>query len=274
MKVLVTGNQGMIGSVIQATLKTEGFEVIGFDLANGDDIRNLDSVRDAVSGCDFIVHLAALLGYSDETAEDIMDTNLLGTWHVLLAAAEARVKRIIFFSSVDVLGIFKGERTPDYLPLDDNHPCYPKTTYGISKYLAEEMCRLFTNSSGISTICFRPPGVFDEEVYEYIRSRRQAEPEFEWKPFWEYGAFIDVRDLANATICALKCPDLGHVALLLCADDISSAQKTSRELASSLLPGVSWRGGLEFDRAPYKALIDTTQARQILGWIPRYHWRG
>jgi nucleoside-diphosphate-sugar epimerase len=64
MKVLVTGNQGMIGSVIEATLKTEGFEVIGFDLANGDDIRNLDSVRDAASGCDFIVHLAALLGYS------------------------------------------------------------------------------------------------------------------------------------------------------------------------------------------------------------------
>ncbi|MDZ8240137.1 MAG: NAD-dependent epimerase/dehydratase family protein [Nostoc sp. ChiQUE01a] len=63
------------------------------------------------------------------------------------AAAQAKVKRVVFFSSVDALGIFKGERKPDYLPLDDNHPCYPTTPYAVSKRLGEEMCRYFTNST-------------------------------------------------------------------------------------------------------------------------------
>jgi len=40
-----------------------------------------------------------------------------------------------------------------------------------------------------------------------------------------------------------------------------------------LLPGVPWRGGLEFEHDPYRALLDTHRARQILNWAPQYRWR-
>ncbi len=194
MKILVTGNEGMIGSVVEKVLRADGHEVIGYDIASGHDILNSNQISSAIVGCDAVVHLAALLGNDSETPDKIMAVNLLGTWHILTAAAEAKLKRVVFFSSVDALGIFKGERKPDYLPLDDNHPCYPTTPYAVSKRLGEEMCRFFTNSTGIPTICLRPPGVFDESTYDFIISNRQANPEFEWDPFWEYGAFLDVRD--------------------------------------------------------------------------------
>ncbi|MEH1859363.1 MAG: NAD(P)-dependent oxidoreductase [Nostoc sp.] len=273
MKVLVTGNEGMIGSVVEKVLRADGCEVIGFDIASGHNILNPDEIRSALVGCDAVIHLAALLGNSQDAPDEIMAVNLLGTWHILRAAAEAKLKRVVFFSSVDVLGIFKGERKPDYLPLDDNHPCYPTTPYAVSKRLGEEMCRYFTDSTGIPTICLRPPGVFDEETYDFIISNRQANPDFEWNPFWEYGAFLDVRDAAQAARYALYCPNPGHVTLLLCADDISSAHRTSQEMAQSLLPEVDWRGGDEYEHEPYKALINTQLAKEILQWVPRYKWR-
>ncbi|MCL6753578.1 NAD-dependent epimerase/dehydratase family protein [Nostoc sp. CCCryo 231-06] len=107
MKVLVTGNEGMIGSVVEKVLRAEGCEVIGFDIANGHNILNPDEIRSALVGCDAIIHLAALLGNSQDAPDEIMAVNLLGTWHILSAAAEAKLKRVVFFSSVDVLGIFK-----------------------------------------------------------------------------------------------------------------------------------------------------------------------
>ena len=273
MKVLVTGNEGMIGSVVEKVLRADGCEVIGFDIANGHNILNPNEIGSALKGCDAVVHLAALLGHSEDVPDEIMAVNLLGTWHILSAAVEAKLKRVVFFSSVDVLGIFKGERKPDYLPLDDNHPCYPITPYAISKHLGEKMCEYFTDSTDIPTICLRPPGVFDEDTYDFIISNRQANPNFEWNPFWEYGAFLDVRDTAEAARSALYCPNPGHVTLLLCADDISSAHRTSQEMAQSLLPEVDWRGGDEYEHEPYKALINTQLAKEILQWVPRYKWR-
>lgn len=273
MKILVTGNSGMIGVAVEKVLRDDGYEIVGFDIKNGQDILDQQQVRDYIQGCNAVVHLAALLGYSEDSANDIMAVNLLGTWHILTAALEAKIKRIVFFSSVDALGIFKGERKPDYLPLDDAHPCYPMTPYAISKKLGEEMCQFFTNSTGIPTICLRPPGVFDGETYDFIISNRRANPEFEWNPFWEYGAFLDVRDAAEAAKCALECPDPGHATLLLNADDISSASRTSREMAQSLHSDVEWRGGQEYEDQPYKALVDTKLAKEVLQWSPRYKWR-
>jgi nucleoside-diphosphate-sugar epimerase len=273
MRVLVTGNRGLIGACLHGALQAEGHEVTGFDIAAGEDVRDLDQLRAAAQGCQAIVHLAALLGRPGEEPADIMAVNLLGTWNILTTAREVGANRVVYYSSVNALGIFMGLKPPDYLPIDDAHPCYPSTPYGISKRLAEEMCRDFTRSTGISTICLRPPGVFNEAIYHQIREAREADPASEWEPIWEYGAFLDVRDAADAARCALSSPVSGHVTALLCAEDISSAEGTSRDLARRIHPQVPWRGGTVYEDEPYKALIDTRRAREILGWIPQHRWR-
>ncbi len=273
MHVLVTGSRGLAGSVLVAELREQGYEVVEFDISAGQDIRNLEAVRSAAQGCDAIIHLAALLGGPDDDPSDIMTVNLLGTWHTLLAAEEVGARRVVFFSSVNAMGVFMGQRAPDYLPIDDRHPCYPRGLYGLSKWRAEEMCRQFTARTGISTICLRPPAIFNDEVKRSIVTARRENTEFEWSPFWEYGAFLDVRDTAGAAVCALRCPDPGHVTVLVNAKDISSAVKSSRELVQMLHPDVPWKGGSEYEIDPYRSLVICDRAQRILGWSPNHTWR-
>ncbi len=273
MKILVTGSSGMIGQVVCQELQNAEHETVAFDSARGQNILDSQQLHSAMNGCNAVVHLAALLGDEHETAQEIMSVNLLGTWQVLQAAQAANVQRVIGFSSLEALGIFRGERAPDYLPIDDAHPCYPQSPYALSKLLAEVMCQHWTNRSGIASLCLRLPGVFTAETYNFIRQARRDNPEFEWFPFWQYGAFLDVRDAASAALCALTCEFSGHATLNLCADDISSALQNSRDLARLVCPDVEWHGGAEYETEPFKALVDNRRAKETLGWSPRYKWR-
>ena len=254
-------------------LGASGHEVVKFDLRDSCDILDVPMLRSAASDCDAIVHAAALLGRPDESQARIMQVNLQGTWNVLCAGVEARVQRVVFLSSVDALGLFKGERAPDYLPLDDAHPCYPTTAYAISKRLAEEMCRFVSVAHGLSVVCLRPPGVWARDTYAWVQSERAKRAEFEWDPFWEYGAFIDLGDLARACLGALSCDVEGFRCVLVSSADITTSGKTSRELAQFVHPDVAWRGGTEYEAEPYRSLIVIEPARQLLGWTPEHSWR-
>ncbi|MGF7236028.1 MAG: NAD-dependent epimerase/dehydratase family protein [Frankia sp.] len=281
----MTGDRGLVGTAVTATLRSAGHETVGFDLVDGHDVRDSASLKRMSGGCDGIVHLAAV----DEPVEDqslaefgpattgldalVFETNVVGMSNVLRAAERHGLPRVVVMSSVDVLGCFGGRGKPAYLPLDDRHPVRPAGAYGMSKWLAEQMCAAVTAATGICTVCLRPPGVFTEEIYAGVRRARRDDPNFEWSPIWEYGAFLDVRDLAFAVERALTVPLAGHHRLLLCAADISSARDGARVLAERLLPDVEWRGGSAYDRDPFRALVDTSRARTLLGWAPRYRWR-
>src|SRR5580692_6748797 len=140
MRVLVTGDRGTVGVPVADFLRREGYEVAGFDRADGADLLDLAALRRAASGCAAIVHLAALAHDGAGSPEQIMAVNVLGTWHVLLAAEAAGAGRVVCFSSAQVFGIAEGERFPDYFPVDDAHPRRAMRPYGLSKRLAEDLC--------------------------------------------------------------------------------------------------------------------------------------
>jgi UDP-glucose 4-epimerase len=273
MRVLVTGSSGKVGAQVVSDLAACEHTPVAYDLATGQDILDPVALLESARGCDAIVHSAALLGLADQGDSQIMATNLQGMWHVLSAAREAGIARVVFLSSVDALGVFKGERAPDYLPLDDAHPCCPSTPYAISKYLAENMCRLFAASTDVSVVCLRPPGVWTEATYARIQSARAMRTEFEWDPFWEYGAFIDVRDLSQACVCALTCRIERFACLLVSSGDITTSGRTSRELAAFVLPHVPWRGGSEYEAEPFRTLMNIENAKHTLAWEPKHSWR-
>ena len=273
MRVLVTGSRGLVGSAVTEELENARHTALGFDLRDGQDVLELAALSTAIRGCDAVVHAAALLGAERESAERIMEVNLLGTWNVLCAARAAYVKRVVFLSSVDALGVFKGERAPDYLPLDAAHRCYPSTPYGISKYLAEEMCRCVAEGGDMRIVALRPPGVWTQDTYGMIAVARAKRRECEWDPFWEYGAFIDVRDLSLACLQALTCDVEGYECVLVASSDITTSGAGSRALAQLVHPYVEWRGGAAYDADPYLTLLDIEPAKRLLGWSPRHAWR-
>jgi len=271
MRVFLTGSSGRIGSVVARVLKDNGCDVVSFDVKEGDDMLDAAVVEKAMSDCDAVAHLAAVMGQNPDEA--VFAGAAAGMWHVLQAAERHGIGRVVAYSSVNAMGIFMGESEPDFLPIDETHPCRPGRAYAMSKYLGEETCRLFTRRSGISTISIRPPAVWTDERIEGIRKLRAEDPDNEWKPNWEYGCYIHVEDLAIATWKALTCDFVGHEALLINASDVSSIELTSRELAQKILPHVEWRGGPKYDSEPYRALMDTSKARRILDWEPTFRWR-
>jgi UDP-glucose 4-epimerase len=271
VRVLVTGHRGFVGSQVAAFLRGRGHEVVGFDLADGADLLDLAALRRAASGCATVVHLGALAHDRSGGPDRIMAVNVLGTWHALLAAEDAGAHRVIHFSSAQVFGTAEGERIPDYFPVDDAHPRRAVRPYGLSKRLAEDLCEGFTARTGIATVSLRPVAVWAPTQYRQVRRQWQAHPRSQWHPFWEYGAFVDIRDVAAAVDRALTVPLHGHHRALLCAADIAGTAP-SLDLAARLTPHVPVTDPARYQADPWRALFDCSAAAIAFGWQPAHRW--
>jgi nucleoside-diphosphate-sugar epimerase len=273
MRILVTGHRGHVGAPVAAHLERLGHEVVGFDRVDGDDLLDFASVRRSADDCAAVVHAGAVPRDSAGNPEDIMAVNVLGTWHVLLAAEAAGAGRVVYFSSSQVFGLADGERLPDYFPVDDEHPRRATRPYGLSKCLAEDLCAGFTARTGIPTVALRPVWVWDPGMYQRIEAQWRADPGSKSPPTWEYGHFVDVRDVADAVRRALDMPLGEHHRVLLCAADIA-ATGPSLVRAARYAPSVPVRDVARFQREPRRALFDSSAAARLLGWRPHYGWAG
>lgn len=167
MKALVTGGAGFIGSNICKALAHEGAKITVLDnLSTGyksnldgiknitlieGDIRDTDAVKQAVSGCDTVFHLAASVGNKrsiDNPSED-SEINVMGTLRVLEAARAVGVRKIVTSSSAGIYGELKT------IPISECHPLDPITPYGASKLYTEKMSLAFAHTYEIEVICLR-----------------------------------------------------------------------------------------------------------------------
>ena len=270
MRVLVTGSAGVSGRVVVEELRRTGHEVWPFDLSDGLDVCDEQAVARAVTGVEAVVHLAAV-NEGDAPPSGIMGTNLGGTWNVLSAAADHGVSRVIFASSVNALGVFRGRRAPDYFPIDDDHPAYGTSAYGASKHLGEELCAMVSRTTGMTTVCLRIPWVLVPGNYPPSGPRRRWPGRRGTGGRWEYGLFIDVRDVASAVRCAVEGGFHGHARLLIAADDALGTD-APLVIADEVHPQVEWRDRERFEVDARLPLVDTSRARETLGWAPTHLW--
>lgn len=143
MRILVTGSSGFIASRLIMELINHGHEVAGFDVKDGQDIRNLGTVRNAVKGKDVVMHLAAVadLNWARANPLQTMDINVKGTWNVAMACQEAGAK--MFFSS-----------TCCTYGTQSTHPTYewslpnPNEIYACSKLAGEALIKGFKKTFG------------------------------------------------------------------------------------------------------------------------------
>jgi len=173
-KILITGADGFIGSHLTEALVRVGYEVRAFALydARGSrgwldrlapglldsfeirvgDIRDGESVSDAVRGCEIVVHLAALIGvpYSYASPASYVDTNVNGTLNLLLAARDLNVEAIIHTSSSEVYGC------ADVVPIGEEHPLRARSPYSASKIAADQLALSFHASFGLPLLVLRP----------------------------------------------------------------------------------------------------------------------
>ncbi len=271
MKILLTGNRGFLGTRLEHRLGQEGHSVTGFDIRDGLDLLNADSLKERISGCSGLVHCAVL---PRTCGSNEMHSNSAALQNLLSAAGQKHIRKFIFISSVDALGIFKGESPPKYFPIDELHPCDPHSDYGMSKLLGEQLCRRFAESNQfMSLIALRPPGIWDEQTYEYISAERRSNPVFEYQPFWEYGAFIDVRDLCDLIYAMLVSENQpGYRMYHVSADDITTSGPHRIEWTQRLHPHVRWRSEIDKHADPFSTLLDNSKVKQAFTWRPRHNW--
>lgn len=155
-KVLVTGSAGAIGVPVCRELLRRGHEVRGFDRVDTPGVpqtivgqlEDAAAVRCAVGGVDAVVHLAA--SPFDLPFPELVGPNVLGLFHVLDAAREARVERVVLASSIQVVG-----RRSDKPGPASTRRAAPGNHYALTKLWAEQMGRMYSQSFGLSVIAAR-----------------------------------------------------------------------------------------------------------------------
>jgi NAD dependent epimerase/dehydratase len=172
--ILITGADGFIGSHLTEALVRQGHKVRAFvlynsfnswgwlDQCNDDvkgqfevfagDVRDPHGIKEAMKGCDVVLHLAALIAipYSYHSPDTYVDTNIKGTLNVLQAARELGVSRVIHTSTSEVYG------TARFVPITEQHPLQGQSPYSATKIAADQLAYSFHASFGLPVVIARP----------------------------------------------------------------------------------------------------------------------
>ena len=172
--ILVTGAGGFIGSHLTERLAREGARVRAFvrynsrqdvgllsllprgllatiEVVSGD-LRDGEAIRRALSGVEVAFHLGALIAipYSYVHPREVVETNVLGTLNVLMAARDLGTARVVHTSTSEVYG------TARYAPIDEAHPLQGQSPYSASKIGADKIAESFYRSFGLPVATIRP----------------------------------------------------------------------------------------------------------------------
>jgi nucleoside-diphosphate-sugar epimerase len=172
-RYLITGIAGFIGSTLAHELLEQGHEVSGIDnLSTGrleniedikssinfrrGDIRNLDTVREMCEGADFVLHQAALASVPRSVKDPLTshESNVDGTMNVLLAARDARVKRVVYAASSSAYGDQPTQ------PKHEEMTPQPLSPYAVQKLSGEYYMQAFCRVYGMEAICLRYFNIF------------------------------------------------------------------------------------------------------------------
>lgn len=278
MKVLITGAAGKVGR--RVSQRFHEHDLVLIDTATTDDtaihnvdIKSLGTLSEYMKGVDVIVHLAAIPDpVPFDEYETILDVNVVGTLNVLQAARKANVKRVVMASSICATGLiyWLTPWSPVYLPLDEQHPCWPDDNYGASKLMCETIARGFHVREGIEIAALRLCGVFFPDDANSIERYRGwlKDPSGELvNRLWSY---VSVSDVVEAFFLAATVPNLSFEILDIAAADSAVGGSDLEFLVKKHYPSlIEDVRQLVKDRGGAPSLISTSRAYEALGWVAR-----
>ncbi len=297
-KILVTGADGFIGSHLVEHLLDQGVDVRAFVYYNSfnswgwlddtsehvrqsievfaGDIRDPHGVRHAMTGCDVVIHLAALIAipYSYHSPDTYIDTNVKGTLNVVQAARELGVARVVHTSTSEVYG------TARFVPITEAHPLQAQSPYSASKIGADQIAASFFHSFETPVAVVRPFNTYGPRqsaraviptiITQIASGARQV----------KLGAthptrdFNFVRDTVRGFVAIAECDAaVGQVVNVGSNYEVSIGD-TARLIAELMGRDVEFASddqrlrpaGSEVERL----WADNTRAGELAGWTPEY----
>ena len=282
-KAVVVGGAGFIGSNLVDALIAKSFDVEVIDnLVGGkkeqvnpkaklhiEDILNLEKIKPIFKDAEYVFHLAALprVQYSIEHPVETNRVNVEGTINVLIAAAAAGVKKLVYSASSSAYG------DQLVMPLQEDMLALPKSPYGLQKYIGELYCRLWSDIYNLPTVCLRyfnvygprqnPDGAYALVIAKFLRQRQNNEAMTITGDGEQTRDFTHVRDIVRANILAAESDRVGKGEVINAG---SSHNYSVNEIAAIIGgPTVNISARLE----PRASLADNSRARELLGWVPQ-----
>ena len=305
MRILVIGGAGYIGSHVTGAFLDRGYEVTVFDnlqsglrenlfsdacFVHGDLMRPEQLRAVMAQGYDGCVHLAALkaAGQSMLKPEEYAATNIAGTINILNQAAEAHLSPIIFSSSAAVYG------SPQYLPIDEQHPREPENFYGFTKLEVERLLGWYDQLKAVRFAAIRYFNAAGYDVEGRIKGL-ELNPENLLPIVMEVAAglrpklsiygtdyptrdgscirdYVHVTDLAEAHVAAFEYilqHDKSLTVNLGSQTGVSVLEMVER---ARILTGRPIMAEVTGRRAgdPSELVASSGYARELLGWVPKY----
>jgi len=260
---LVTGGAGFIGSHLAEDLVRLGERVRVLDnfmtgkrgnlapfaeaieLVEGD-IRDLETCRAASAGMDYVLHQAALpsVPRSIDDPFTTNEINIRGTLNVLWAAAEAKVKRLVFASSSSIYG------DDPTLPKREGSEGKPLSPYAVSKFVGEKYLQVFSAVYGLETVSLRYFNIFGSRqdpfsqyaaaIPLFITKILNGEPPTIYGDGEQSRDFTYIANVVEANLLACRAPGAsGGVFNIACAERVTVNDLTRRIaglLGSALKP--------------------------------------
>src|SRR6202790_4287018 len=291
MKYLVTGGAGFIGSNITDELVRRGESVVVLDDLSAGKESNLQGVRDGIewrvgsitdmatlqkacNGVDYVIHLAARTSVPRSLKDPIESNriNIDGTLNVLVAARDAKVRRLVYAASSSAYG------ETAILPKVETMQPQPISPYGVTKYVGELYAQTFGRCYGLENVCLRYFNIFGprqdpDSPYSGVLSRFAKAFLEEDRPVI-YGdgeqtrdfTFVDNAVQANLLACEAPAAS-GHTFNIGTGASVSlnHTQQLLCELTGKNLPA-RYDPAREGDIRD--SLADIHKARQMLGYDP------
>jgi nucleoside-diphosphate-sugar epimerase len=274
-KVLITGGSGFLGINLVRYLRHQGItDLVSLDLSDFDyperncvkvirgDIRDPETVREAMQGVDWVIHTAAALPLYKK--EEIFSTDIEGTRTLLEAALTEQVERFVHISSTAVYGI------PDHHPLREEDMLIGVGPYGEAKIAAEEAC-LEYRAKGLCVPILRPKSFIGPErlgvfalLYDWAKDGRNFPMIGSGKNRYQ---LLDVEDLCEAVyLCLIKDQAL--------VNDIFNVGATDFTTMKADYQAVLDRAGFgkRIIGTPAKPLIHALRILEFFKLSPLYKW--
>lgn len=270
MKLAITGGSGGVGRAVVALALAEGHTVVSLDrlalteapagvTAVEADLADYDGLVAALTGCEALIHLAAIPSPGAHPDPEVHNNNVVGSYNALRAAAEVGIRRVCQASSVNAIGLaYSRHPRFDYFPLDEAHPTYNEDPYSLSKWLCEQQADSFVRRYDMTIASLRFHWVVETREFAREHTRHyDGVPEFK-RALWGY-----VRRDATARACLLgvTAAFTGHEAFFIVAPDLAVDEPTL-DLKARYFPEVPVRGDLSGTRS----FFNCAKAERLLGW--------
>jgi len=301
LNILITGADGFIGSHLTEKLVRAGHNVKAFVFYNSfnswgwldhcsndvkghfevfsGDIRDPNGVRDALIGCESVLHLAALIAipYSYHSPDTYIDTNIKGTLNLLQAAKAVGVRRFIQTSTSEVYG------TARFVPINESHPLLGQSPYSATKIAADQLAYSFFASFGLPVVIARPFNTYGPRqsaravIPTIIAQLAKGQKQIKLGAITPTRDFNFVDDIVKGFIMALE-SDAGLGEFINFGNNYEISVGDTALLIAELMgldiEIISDEERLRPENSEVERLwADNHKAKQLFGWEPEYAGR-